>query len=132
MVVKEDAEPRFATRAAAKQRFVTPFTSPRICRIFGTMNFLQHINRKFFALSQLNTSLLLALFPIPLTFKEAIRSFMISKLAYQHETTKVHLCSGTELITRYYVTRKLNIENYNRDAETKVASVTNNRRKQTT
>ena len=34
---------------------------------------------------------------------------------------------------RYYVTkRKLNKENYNKDAETKVASVANNRRKQTT
>ena len=57
---------------------------------------------------------------------------MISQLAYQHET-KVHLCSGTELVARYYVTRrKLNNENYNKDAETKVASVANNRRKQTT
>ena len=53
---------------------------------------------------------------------------MISKLAYQHEA-KVHLCSRTELIARYYVTkRKLNKENYNKDAKTKVASVANNRR----
>ena len=37
------------------------------------------------------------------------------------------------VVARYYVTRrKLNKENYNKDAETKVASVANNRRKQTT